>query len=62
MRILITGANSLIGAGIAERLLEDGHEVVAFDLVRSRLPKGCEFVAGDVQDFAALDSASNPTA
>lgn len=59
MKVLVTGANSLIGAGISERLLDDGHTVVAFDLERWRLPEGCEFVAGDVRDFATLAEAAS---
>ncbi len=59
MRALVTGANSLIGVGIAHRLLAEGHTVVAFDLERSRVPTGCEFVSGDVRDFEALTSAAS---
>ncbi len=59
MKALITGANSLIGAGLADRLLQQGHAVTAFDVDRTRVPSGCEFVSGDVRDFAALEAAAN---
>ncbi len=59
MTALITGANSLTGAGIAARRLEDRLTVVAFDIERTRVPPACEFVLGDVRDFDALARAAN---
>lgn len=47
LRVLVTGANGFIGSALAAHLLELGHHVVA--AVRShasKLPAGCEQVAG----------------
>lgn len=58
MKALITGASSRIGVGIAERLVQDGHAVVAFDVDGACVPASCEFVRGDVRDFNALADAA----
>lgn len=36
MRVLITGASGGIGAACVQRFLDEGHEVVGFDLRRQR--------------------------
>jgi len=41
MRILVTGAAGFIGSGVGERLLAEGHELVACARNRGNLP-GCE--------------------
>lgn len=59
MKLLITGGAGFIGSHLAERLLDDGHEVVVIDnLSTGRLENiqpfrdksGFEFVEGDVRD------------
>lgn len=68
MRVLVTGAVGFIGSHIVERLVGEGHEVVAFDALlaavhpdpaaaRSRLPLGVELVHGDVRDRATVRDA-----
>jgi len=53
---VVTGGNSGLGAGAAERLLADGAIVVSLD-VAGDSPAGAEFVACDVSDPAAVKAA-----
>lgn len=61
MRILITGANGLLGANVAHTLFREGETVVLFvrpnaDLTSVRdLP--CEIIYGDIQDADAVANA-----
>src|SRR5215471_8344649 len=52
MRILVTGGAGFIGSHIVDRLLADGHEVVAIDNLatgrRENVPATARFVLGDV--------------
>jgi len=57
MRILVTGAGGFLGSHVAERLLEQGHEVRALAR-RENIPgwlvkRGAEVVAGDVTDASS---------
>lgn len=57
--VLITGGSGLLGWRTTEQLLEDGHEVLVFDLYPNRenlamLPTEVEVVEGDVADLTAL--------
>ena len=66
MRFFITGAAGFIGSNAADRLLTDGHEVVAYDnfstgrrefLERAMTSRAFRLVEGDVLDEAALGRA-----
>lgn len=66
MRILLTGAAGFIGRHVMDGLLARGHEVRAFDSLRSDVhrsdapwdvPEGVERRIGDVRDPAALGQA-----
>ncbi len=49
-KVLITGATGFIGSHLAERLLEEGHEVFALIRRRGRwLPKGVKVIHGDLR-------------
>jgi UDP-glucose 4-epimerase len=54
MRILVTGAAGYIGSVVAERLLEEGHEVVVVDNLshghRDAVPPEARFLEGDLLD------------
>jgi nucleoside-diphosphate-sugar epimerase len=58
MKVLVTGATGVYGRSLVERLIRNGHEVVA---VARKPPKamlpGARFAAADVQDLEALTRA-----
>ncbi len=58
MRVLVTGASSLIGRGVVDALTTRGDDVVGFQ--RSAVAGGAaRSVAGDVRDRDALDRAAD---
>ncbi|KQT53772.1 CDP-paratose 2-epimerase [Aureimonas sp. Leaf454] len=69
-RVVVTGGAGFIGSNLANRLAEEGHEVVIFDtLARPGVERNRDWlvhrhgarvvpIAGDVRDAAALDAAS----
>jgi UDP-glucose 4-epimerase len=61
MRILITGGAGFIGSHMADRLVSEGHEVVALDNLatglRENVPAEAKFIKGDVSQIAALEAA-----
>jgi len=58
MRVLITGAAGFIGSNTAQRLIDEGHEVVALDnLARGRrdnVPTGATFVEASCGDTSVI--------
>ena len=64
MRILITGGAGFVGSHLAERLLRDGHEVIALDNLQtgSNMVPGVRFVEHDVTapyDVGGVDRIYN---
>jgi UDP-glucose 4-epimerase len=64
MKVLITGGGGFIGSHLADRLLADGHEVLAIDTFstgrRRNLPEereGLSLVEGSIADRDQLDSS-----
>jgi nucleoside-diphosphate-sugar epimerase len=61
MRILVTGASGFIGRHLVERLVRDGHRVLAL-VHTSKLaldwPAGVKAIAGDVRDPQAMKAAA----
>ena len=53
MRIAITGAGGFLGGAVAERLIQEGHEVLALDTTVSDLTEGAEMRLCDVSDGAS---------
>jgi len=60
-RALITGGAGFIGSHICEKLLNSGKEAVIFDNLtvgsENNIPKGAQFIKGDILDQKALESA-----
>jgi len=54
MKILVTGANGFLGSGVVQKLLMDGHEVVATDYSLDRVSKDAKRIVCD------LFSVDNP--
>jgi UDP-glucose 4-epimerase len=63
VKIFVTGGAGYIGGTVAELLADKGHRVVVFDnLLHSRrdlLPRGVEFIEGELADRAALEQIFN---
>jgi len=61
MNILVTGGAGYIGSVTAERLLDEGHNVVVFDNLerghREALDPRARFIKGDLRDSAAIERA-----
>ncbi len=59
MRVAVTGAGGHLGGVLVRRLLDDGHDVVAVDLVRTRALDGLaiDYIEGDVLDRQAMENA-----
>ena len=51
MRILVMGGTRFIGVYLTQLLLEQGHEVVIYDVEMPRFSQECAFVRGDIRDI-----------
>ena len=54
MKVLVTGANGLIGAVTVSYLLERGYEVRAVDLTEETKLNDVEYAACDIRDYNAV--------
>ena len=56
---LVTGAAGFIGAALAKRLVEEGHQVVTIDNLttglRENVPEGVEFIYGNTYDTTIIE-------
>jgi nucleoside-diphosphate-sugar epimerase len=48
MRVLVTGANGYLGQGIVNKLLDNGHEVIAADFKLDHVDNRANRMAGDI--------------
>ena len=59
-RFLVTGGAGYVGSHVVLALLDDGHEVVVLDNLRTghraAVPEAATFVQGDIADIPLLDS------
>lgn len=60
MRVLVTGGAGYVGSTTAQRLIEAGHEVVAYDSLelghRAAVPPGAVLVSGDIGDQGLVEA------
>ena len=63
MNYLVTGAAGFIGAALAERLMQQGHQVTTIDNLftgyREHIPQGVEFIEGSTADSSIISKLSN---
>jgi UDP-glucose 4-epimerase len=51
MKIMVAGGSGFIGSHVVDILLEQGHEVLIYDLDAPRYEQSCAFVRGDIRDI-----------
>lgn len=58
MKILVTGGAGFIGSHVVDVLMEQGHEVIIYDLEKPVYGQKCENIVGDVNEFNKFKQAS----
>lgn len=58
MKILVTGGAGFIGSHVVDLLMEQGHEVIIYDLEKPVYGQKCENITGDVNDTGKFTKAS----
>jgi nucleoside-diphosphate-sugar epimerase len=56
MRAVVTGGSGYFGNIVCQRLVDEGHQVINFDIAAVELP-GVKYVAGDIRDPQAVAQA-----
>jgi UDP-glucose 4-epimerase len=60
MKIIVAGGSGFIGSHIVDVLLEQGHEVVIYDLEAPRFRQSCAYVRGDTRDIDRMVQVFEP--
>jgi UDP-glucose 4-epimerase len=58
MKILVTGGSGFIGSHLVDVLIEQGQDVVIYDLDTPRYGQKCVYIKGDVNDLERLVSST----
>lgn len=56
MKVLITGALGLLGKVATQKLVDEGHEVIAVDRVDGKVPEGVKLFVGDIENLYFMRS------
>jgi UDP-glucose 4-epimerase len=51
MKIIVAGGSGFIGSHVVDVLLDQGHEVLIYDLDAPRYGQSCSYVRGDIRDI-----------
>jgi len=54
MKTVVAGGSGFIGSHVVDALLEQGHEVIIYDLEAPRYNQPCPFVRGDIRDIERM--------
>src|SRR3974377_2308743 len=54
MKIVVAGGSGFIGSHVVDALLEQGYEVLIYDLEAPHYDQACAFVRGDTRDVGRL--------
>lgn len=57
MKVLITGALGLLGKVATQKLVDEGHEVLAIDRIDGEVPAGVKLFVGDIENLDFVRSA-----
>ena len=60
MKIIVAGGSGFIGSHVVDVLLEQGHEVLIYDLEAPRCGQPCAFVRGDIRDVDRMVQIMKP--
>jgi len=54
MKIVVVGGSGFIGSHLVDKLINDNHHVIIYDVDMPRYEQDCEFIRGDARDLQRL--------